>query len=205
MANSTNMAVALAAIFGQSLTSIEGLSRALKQAGLRTDGGKGRGASNMVGQDTFNLAIVLAAGVGMTAAPAFVRNVIDMELKSGVLLQDGQAVWTPGNQVPRGSALSLMKQDLLPGVEITSTLGEFMGNWIDGLFDAALPWKEDGVARLEIGLSGPWADFALEWGGNRLELGFAAQGMDPGTEPDWERRIILRGELFRKLVQIVES
>ncbi|MCJ8141050.1 hypothetical protein [Falsirhodobacter halotolerans] len=205
MANSTNMAVALAAIFGQTLTSVEGLSRALKKAGLRTDGGKGRGASNMVGQDTFNLAIVLAAGVGMTAAPAFVRNVIDMELKSGVLLQGEQVVWAPGNQPPRGSTLGLMKQDLLPGVEVTSTLGAFMGNWIDGLFDATLPWKEEGVANLEIGLSGPWADFTLEWAGNRLELGFAAQGADPRAEPDWERRIILRGNLFRKLVQIVET
>ncbi|REG46973.1 hypothetical protein ATH84_1013102 [Paracoccus versutus] len=205
MANSTNMAVALATIFGQTLTSVEGLSRALKQAGLRTDGGKGRGASNMVGQDTFNLAIVLAAGVGMTAAPAFVRNVIDMELKSGALLQGEQVLWAPGNQPPRGSTLGLMKQDLLPGVEVTSTLGAFMGNWIDGLFDATLPWKEEGVARLEVGLSGPWADFVLEWSGNRLELGFAAQGADPSAEPEWERRLILRGNLFRKLVQIVEA
>lgn len=205
MANSTNMAVALAAIFGQTPTSVEGLSRALQQAGLRTDGGKGRGASNMVGQDTFNLAIALVAGVGMTAAPAFVRKIIDMELKSGVLLQGEQVVWAAGNQPPRSSALGLMKQDLLPGVEVTSTLGAFMGNWIDGLFDATLPWKDEGIAYFEVGLSGPWADFTLEWAGNRLELGFAAQGADPRAKPAWERRIILRGDLFRDLVQIVES
>lgn len=205
MANSTNMALALADIFGQSLTSVENHSRVLKLAGLRTDGGKGRGASKMMGRDTFNLAIALAGGVGMTAAPVFVRQIIDMELKNGVLLQNGEAVWSPSDQPPQGSLLGFMKQDLLPGVKITSTLGELMGNWIDGLFDTALPWREEGIACLEVGLSGPWADFTLEWAGNRLELGFAGQEVDTRAEPDWERRIILRGDLFRKLVQIVES
>lgn len=205
MANSTNMALALASIFDLSLMTVEGISRALSQAGLRTDGGKGRGASRMKGRDTFNISLALAGRVGMKAAPAFVSNIIDMELKSGVFLQDEQVVWTPSDQAPQGSALGLMKQDLLPGIRAKSTLGEFIGNWIDGMFDAALPWKDEGDAVLEIGLNAQKAKFALDWAGNRLELEFAAPDADPYAAPAWESMIILNGKLFQKLVKIVEE
>lgn len=205
MANSTNMALALAAIFDLSLMTVEGISRALNQAGLRTDGGKGRGASRMTGRDTFNITLALAGSVGMKAAPPFVQNIIDMELKNGVLLQDEQIVWTPSDQPSKGSVLALMKQDLLPGVQASSTLGDLMAKWIDGIYDADLPWRDQGEAVLKIGLRGQWAEFALDWAGNRLELDFATPGADTNTTPAWENLIILRGDLFRMLVKIVEE
>lgn len=205
MANSTNMALALATIFDLSLMTVEGISRALSQAGLRTDGGKGRGASRMKGRDTLNISLALAGRVGMKAAPAFVSSIIDMELTRGMLLQDDQLVWTPGDQPAQGSVLSLMKQDLLPGVRAKSTLGEFIGNWIDGMYEAALPWKDEGDAVLQIRLNAQQSKFALDWAGNRLELQFAAPDADPNAAPAWESMIILNGQLFQKLVKIVEE
>lgn len=206
MVNLSDMTLGLATMFDHTLTSLAGFNRVLKAANLRSDGGKGRGARDMTGQDIAITGIALASGVGMTAAPTFVQGVVDMELKNGVLYQNGElTAWNPLDLPPVTSVLSKMRQDLLPGVQIQRTFGPFISNWIDGLYDQSLPWKQEGELTLVIRHTGPCADLVMEWEGNRLELGFAAPGIDIGQKPAWDRQIVMRGELFREMVKIIEG
>lgn len=160
----------------------------------------------MSASDTFNVAVAYASGLGMTTAPAFVRSVIDMKLTDAVHYHgDTSTVWLPSSIHPKSTLLGMLTQDPLPGVRIESTFGPFISGWIEGLYDEALPWKHEGELKLVIGHKGPTADLEMAWGENRLEIAFAAPGVDFYQNRDWERQIVMRGDLFRKLVKIIEG
>lgn len=205
MANSTQMAQAISATFGVELVKAEVISRTLMENGLRAQGGRGRGATTMLGRDIFNVAIVLAGGVGMREAPEYVKSIIEMPLDGGYLMQNDRLLWDAPT-LTNGKFNWLHKAmpvHPLPDMEVLETFGPFVSAWIDGLFDTAFTWKTRGSLQLEISNVGPRASFSFKDDGKELLLMYATPGFGFTNHPAWERRTVLRGELFRKFVDIL--
>lgn len=205
MANSTTMMLALAAISGLKTTTADAINRAMRAADLRSEGGKGRGASQMSGSDVFNAALAMVCGLGATGAPEFVRQVIEMEFKNGLLTDGDEVFWEANGDLLRsGSVLRHLHQEPMKDIRVAPTFGPFMSAWIEGLYDDEFAWKEKGKLQVVISHQGPTADVTFDLDGQHLQLSFAARGLVPQIY-DWERQTILRGDLFRKLVKIVEE
>lgn len=207
MANSTQMAVEVAALLGVELTTVESISRALQESQLRTPGGRGRGAAAMTPLDIFHVTLPLMAGVGMRDAPNFVRKV------SSLPLVRGYVDYGPGGQVEfssysQSSAVSMLawrrKSNPLKDMDIGQPFGSVIASWIKGQFDDVTRWKEDGSLTIEVSNMGPLARFRFEEVPLRIDLQFGNGREITEALPAWERLTIIRGRLLREMSRIFE-
>lgn len=205
MANSTQMATAIAQIFGVQLVSTEVVSRTLMEAGLRTNGGRGRGALPMSGRDFLNVSIALASGLGMREAPAYVEKVVNLPLSGGSLLRDGNLIWeAPKLQNGTIPLVSRLQAKPIVGMEVFATLGPAVAGWIDGMMEGEFSWSGSGRIKLEISNVGPRAEFEFVDGDDHLMLTYAPAGNTDCT-PAWERRTIIRDHVFREFAALIRG
>lgn len=207
MANSKQMAVAVAALLGEEVTTVETISRVLQENQLRTPGGRGRGAAAMTALDIFHVTLTLAAGVGMREAPDFVRKV------SSLPLSTGDVEYGPGGRVEfssysETSAVSMLawkrKSNPLKDMDIGQSFGNVMASWIDGQFDEVTAWKETGSVRLEISNVGPAARFCFEEDPLVVDLRFGHRRKPTEALPAVERLTIIRGQIFKEMSRIFQ-
>lgn len=205
MANSTQMALAISQVFGIPQVSADGISRTLMEAGLRTNGGRGRGALPMTGRDFLNVSIASASGLGMRDAPAFVQSVVNLPLSGGSLLRDGNIIWEAPTL--KGGAMPLVSRlqpEPITGMEVFATLGPAVAGWIDGMMEGLLSWSSTGRVKLEFSNVGPTAEFEFLSGDDHLVLNYAPPEYD-GTIPAWERRTIIRDPVLREFAKLIRG
>ena len=205
MANSRQMAMAIAEIFGVQLVSTEIVSRTLMEAGLRMNGGRGRGALPMTGRDFLNVSIALASGVGMREAPAYVESVVNLPLSGGSLLRDGNLIWeAPTLQNGSLPLVARLQTKPIIGLEVFATLGPAVSGWIDGMMEGRFAWSASGRIKLEISNVGPTAEFEFVDGDDHLLLTYATDSTS-GPTPAWERRTIIRDAVFREFAALIRG
>lgn len=205
MANSKQMAQAIAQVFDVQQVSAEIISRTLMETGLRTNGGRGRGAFQMTGRDFLNVSIALASGLGMREAPAFVESVVHLPLTGGSLFRDGNPIWEAPTL--RDGAIPLvarLQPKPITGMEVFATLGPAVAGWIDGMMEGLFAWSGTSSIKLEISNIGPTADFEFKSGDDHLVLTYAPEGYD-GSTPAWERRTIIRDPVLRQFAALIRG
>lgn len=205
MASAAQMSQTVAELFMLTTTTVDGISRALQENGLRTSGGKGRGAAPMTAKDFLNLAIAAAAGVGMRDAPDFVRSVIELPLSSGEIYEDDHIV----SEIPKvvdgrfhggSTLLQALWSQPIAGLNISEKLGPVVSSFIEGVLSKKTSWSQAARVELEISNIGPTAQFKFDYGDQSLYLNYAPEGFVKNMAPAWERRIILRDPIFRKMI-----
>lgn len=203
MANSTQMALKIAEIFGVSLVSTEVVSRVLMEHGLRKNGGRGRGALPMDAIDFFHVSLGIAGGVAMKEAPAFIRAVTDLKLLDGAVCVDEIELWHASTQSEGLLAiLNNVMAEQLDGVKIFPSLGPFIAGWIEGLAENQLPHGNKGRASLEIShadITAPIAVFKFFDDEYDISLKFMPDDLSEKECPDWERKTVFHDRVIRKL------
>lgn len=208
MANSRQMAMNAAALFGVELVTAEGVSRSLQEVGLRTPGGRGRGAAAMTGLDIFHVSLALAAGIGMREAPDFIRSVTTLPLALAEV-DFGLGGLIEFSSYSETSALSAitwrLKSNPLRDLDISKGFGPVVAGWIEGQVDEATGWKENGTLVLKISNVGPSAHFHFHDGPVHVDMQFWAARDAGWTPPAWERQTVLRGAAFRQMAKTYEA
>lgn len=207
MATVNQLRAGLASVFGQSEMRLKALSQSLAAAGLRTGGGAGRGAAQMTGRDVGLHAVALGLDLATKNAAQTLAPIDAMPLQKGLWLHRNELRWDFDLETHKDSKLlvALSKAYKGPTKEfpVPHSFGEFLGSWIDGIFEPQLGTYLEGKAKLSIHLAGPKAHFLFEGQGDVFELTYGAEGSMAATRPKWERLLVIREELFQDLADII--
>lgn len=205
MATKGEMVRALAQQFDLNPNKVDAMAREMGRAGLLTPGGRGRAAADMQGIDVFHLTLPLALGLETKDAPEAVQELSQMELVYGDLLLDGHIQWEARyNAAGKNILLDALNRLPVAGLKLHRTFGAFCGHWLEEGLNIAD--ERFGFARVsvEISSNGPHSVFSHTSNAGNLRITFSSSATQPET-PEWERRTILSGMLFRRLSRIARS
>jgi hypothetical protein len=194
--------------FGIPVTRFQTNGRQLLNGGLRAYGGKGSGSTQMKGRDIGAHMLVLAMKVQTKDIIEVIAPVMQMSLRRGhwVMKDQGQ-VW--GIDAPStGGAFTQALRSAGTGSKefpTAATFGDFLGQWIDGVFEPALGTYLNGEAMVVISDIGPRADFTFFDGENEVALSFSGTDEPAPERPILEAKYILRDGLFQQLYDIIKD
>ena len=207
MATVNQMRAALARVFGRSEMRLKALSQSLAAAGLRTEGGAGRGAAQMNGRDVGLHAVALGYDLATKDAAEVLAPIDAMPLQEGLWLHRGEVRWSYERAMQGNSKLLAALSEAYKGpatdLPVPSGFGEFLGMWVDGIFEPQLGTYLDGRAELTVHRKGPKAHFRFEHQGDLLELTYTAADCTEDESPKWDQLLVIREELFQELAAIV--
>jgi len=207
MASVKDLRTALAELFGESEMRIKALSQSLSAANLRTHGGVGRGAAQMTGRDVAMHAIALAMQLPTKDAAQVIKSLDEMPLQHGSWFHEDKQFWTFDRPSHIKSAVLSAIAKATKGEEgpfpVYHTFGEFVGAWVDGIFEPQLGRYQEGQTELTLDRDCPHARFIFEGHGDAVELRFYPDGFTAPPRRSWEHPLIIREELFHKLASIV--
>ncbi|MFT5651406.1 MAG: hypothetical protein ACJAWC_002757 [Yoonia sp.] len=208
MVTNANMEGMLSERFSVPVTRLQANGRHLLKAGLRESGGKGRGSTHMTGRDVGAHMLVLAMKVQTKDIVDIIAPVMQMSLRHGhwVMKDQGQ-VW--GIDAPStGGAFTQALRSAGTGSKefpTAATFGDFLGQWIDGVFEPALGTYLNGEAMVVISDIGPRADFTFHDGENEVALSFSDTDEPAPERPILEAKYILRDGVFQQLYDIIKD
>lgn len=205
MATISKLRDAACDLFGASPMRVKALGQELAQHGLRTPGGSGRGAANMTGRDAGLLTIALALDLQTKDAAAEMSEIDSMTLQSGIWQHGDVTVWAAENHQNTSPLLAQLARTNKGPHDFPApyTFGEFLGKWVDGVFEPELGNYLGGNAKLVLHRDGPRARFRYENKKDLVELDYSVSGYTHVVDPPWEHPLIIRGELFRRMAQMV--
>ncbi|WP_141117871.1 hypothetical protein [Leisingera sp. JC1] len=207
MATVNQMRAGLARLFGCSEMRLKALSQSLAATGLRTEGGAGRGAAQMNGRDVGLHAVALGYDLATKDAAEVLAPIDAMPLQEGLWLHRNTVRWTFERGMLGNSklltALSKAYKGPATDLPVPYDFGEFIGMWVDGIFEPQLGTYLDGRAELTIHRTGPKAHFRFERQGDLMELTYAAADCKAAEKPKWDQLLVIREELFQELATIV--
>jgi len=160
----------------------------------------------MTGRDAGLHTIALALDLPTKDAASEMAAIDSMTLQKGVWLHDDRILWEADTKAANGTLLRLMTSfQKGPARQFPAprTFGQFLGAWVDGVFEPELGTYQDGTAELVLHRDGPRARFLYEAGDDVVELYYSAEGFEPAVDPPWEHPLIIRGEMFRRLAKVV--
>ena len=207
MATLSQMRDAICSEYSVSPMRMKALSQALSAAGLRTDGGSGRGAAQMSGLDVATHAISVMLDVPTKDAPDVVREIVTMTLANGSWMRDDNMMWEYSAASSTSPMMKMLAAAHRPDAAFPApdSLGDLLGKWVDGTLDPKLGTYIDGTTTLELSNAGPHARFVYQGEQDSVVLIYKPEGAIIPKRALWERKLLVTGAVFKRLHEICHN